>query len=338
MIDNIKQTFIKFKKHPVEYLTVSIIFAFIAYLGILLGNMFLGSLGNIIGFIFVIIPILIGLKYATYYAVIKGKFEPKLMKVGFLTYFRSIRVYLLVILKPLAIAMVTTLLVEILGSFVNVGILYFSEPSMFQAEAFIGYEEMMKLLSENELSGLIANITTIVALATGYIVFIVAKSTRNFIPYFAFEVPLKLTSAEIVNKKIVSQNHKQYFFSNVLIGLLFIIPFVIVFSLKEYVFISETLNPDTVTLALIGILLVLASPIFTLLQINNILAYKKLSKPYDDELKKEIVNVMREIKNMKVELTKQESTKETLKEDTTEEETSENDEVKEVIDSKEEEK
>ena len=103
MIDNIKQTFIKFKKHPVEYLTVSIIFAFIAYLGILLGNMFLGSLGNIIGFIFVIIPILIGLKYATYYAVIKGKFEPKLMKVGFLTYFRSIRVYLLVILKPLAI-------------------------------------------------------------------------------------------------------------------------------------------------------------------------------------------------------------------------------------------
>ena len=85
-------------------------------------------------------------------------------------------------------------------------------------------------------------------------------------------------------------------------------------------------------------MLVLASPIFTLLQINNVLAYKKLSKPYDDELKKEIVNVMREIKNMKVELTKQESTKETLKEDTTEEETSENDEVKEVIDSKEEEK
>ena len=92
MVEIIKITIRKFKENIYENITVSLMFSFLTFLSILIGYLLVKDIGILLSFIALIIPMIIGLKYITYYAYNHLKFDYKLAKIGFMTYFKSIRV------------------------------------------------------------------------------------------------------------------------------------------------------------------------------------------------------------------------------------------------------
>ena len=70
-------------------MSISFAFSMIVFIGILLGYM---TLGLLISFIVIIIPAIISLKFCVYQAYDKPQVEYRSLKIGFLTFFKSIKV------------------------------------------------------------------------------------------------------------------------------------------------------------------------------------------------------------------------------------------------------
>ena len=98
LFNDLKLALQSFKKNWADYLAISFVFSMIVFIGILLGQTMIGML---LAFTGVIIPAIISLKFCVYQAHDKPQVDYKSLKIGFLTFFKSIRVYLLVILKQI---------------------------------------------------------------------------------------------------------------------------------------------------------------------------------------------------------------------------------------------
>ena len=102
MFNEFKLAFQSFKKNWADYLSISFVFAMIVFIGFLVGYL---TIGLLLAFILIVIPAIISLKFCVYQAYEKPNVEYKSFKIGFLTLFKSIRVYFVVILKPLLIGL-----------------------------------------------------------------------------------------------------------------------------------------------------------------------------------------------------------------------------------------
>lgn len=302
MLKNIKKSIKTFKTHTYELLTVSVAFAFLIYLTIMLSFSLFGGIGIIIGFVFIIIQLLIGLKYTVYNTIVNQKVEYKNMKVGFITYSRSMKLYLLTIIKPLFLSCFMFLILSFMTSGLVVGVLNSADPN-FLVEAS-NMENIQAIIDANPLTKQITQIGLVISSIISIVTFFVAKANRNFMPLMAFEIPLNVVKAEEMNKKITKEKKWTYFFNRLAIYLLFFIPLFVVLLFLKFVLIGDTLQINTVVFVILGVFMLIASPIFTFLQISDVHAYREQIKPYEDDFKKEMDSILKEILEVMDEINK----------------------------------
>ena len=218
MFKNIKLAFQSFKKSWADYLAISFVFGVIVTIAFLIGQSLVGML---IAFVAIIVPAIISLKFCVFQAYDKPQVEYRSLKIGFITFFKSIKIYMIVILKPLLI-----------GSLVGLGVMYlFTIPAvniasktmpnlletMYDAETFMYiYEDMLKI---EEVKSLLT-IGSVVSLILGYLVFFALKLKRDFIPFVAFEMPITSKRAVAMNEKVLKGNYFKFFLSNFIVLLM----------------------------------------------------------------------------------------------------------------------
>ncbi len=300
MIKGLKLTFEKFKKNIWDYLNVSLAFSLFTFLFLFIGYLILQDIGVILAFVFLVIPLLMGYKYLIFAAYHQGKVKTKLFKVGFMTYFKSMRIYFSVILKPLFMALISSLVVTFLGSFVVM--LYLRFAGIIAFDVVPTREMLIEIISGNEISTLILNITSFVSIVVSIIIFFLTKISRNSIVYLAYEVPLSVENAEATCKKMIKGNYFKVLFSKLLISSLYVFPLVICYVLYKFVLIEPVFLESTAYYVIAAVFFLLSSPIFALKQLNSVATYRRLSKPFEEDFKKEIEKLIKEIDKRKKEL------------------------------------
>jgi len=92
LFNDLKLAFQSFKRNWTDYLAISFVFAMIVFIGIFVGQAMVGLL---LGFIIVIIPAIISLKFCIYQSYDKPTVEYRSLKIGFLTFLRVSKCILL---------------------------------------------------------------------------------------------------------------------------------------------------------------------------------------------------------------------------------------------------
>ena len=296
MFKNIKLAFQSFKKSWADYLAISFVFGVIVTIAFLIGQSLVGML---IAFVAIIVPAIISLKFCVFQAYDKPQVEYRSLKIGFITFFKSIKIYMIVILKPLLI-----------GSLVGLGVMYlFTIPAvniasktmpnlletMYDAETFMYiYEDMLKI---EEVKNLLT-IGSVVSLILGYLVFFALKLKRDFIPFVAFEMPITSKRAVAMNEKVLKGNYFKFFLSNFIVLLMFLVPGAITFFVYSALVANPIYSPFTISLISSMVMSVLSSPIVTFAQLHYIHSYKSLSKPFKEDFDNELKNVIKEIEEL----------------------------------------
>ncbi len=296
MFDNLKLAFQSFKRNLGDYLAISFVFGVIVFIGVLIGQSILGML---LAGIIIIIPAIISLKFCLYQSYDKAQVEYRSLKIGFLTFFKSIRIYFVVILKPFFVA----LLVGIISySFFLTGAINVASetiPNIQEAlsnyDTFVyTYEEMLKI---EEVKNLL-DVGNIISLIIGYFVYFSLKLKRDFIPFIAFEMPINSKRAINMNAKILKGKYFQFFINNLIIVLLFLLPLGLAYLTNTWLSSYEVLSASTIYLLSALVFCVVSSPLCTLKQFHYIYAYKSYSKPYKEDFDNELKNVLKEIQEL----------------------------------------
>lgn len=296
-MNDLKLTFQSFKRSFVDYLAISFVFAMIAFLGILLGHLLIGLLFS---FIVVIIPAIISLKFCIHQAYDKPQVEYKSLKIGFLTFFKSIRVYFIVILKPLIIGFLIGVFTYSFFLESAISIAEQTMPNLTEAlkdyDAFYyTYQDMLEIGDVKR----ILNVGMLVSFGVGYLVYFAIKLKRDFIPFIAFEMPISGKRAVVMNNKMLEK--KKYFkflLVNLLILGMFIIPLTISYFTKVALETNIVFSELTVNLIMTLVFCITASPIIVLKQIHYMYAYKSYSKPFKEDFNAELQNVIKEIEEL----------------------------------------
>lgn len=297
MFNDLKLAFQSFRKNWADYLALSFAFSMIVFIGILLGQAVIGLL---LGFICVIIPAIISLKFCAFQAYDKPQVEYRSLKIGFLTFFKSIRVYGIVILKPLILGFLAGCLIY--SFFLDAAVMVASDTMPNLLEAMTNYETFAYTYEEMRQIERVAHIMdfgAIVSVILGYLVFFVLKLKRDFIPFVAFEMPINSKRAIAMNNKIL--NKKRYFsflFINVVFLLMMAIPAGLAFLTKLGLETNATFSPSTVMLLMILVFCVFASPIVMINQLYYVQAYKAYSKPFKEDFNNELKNVIKEMEEL----------------------------------------
>ena len=296
MFKSIKKSFELFKRNWADYLGVSFIFGVIVFVGILIGQVFLGLL---IPFILIIIPAIISLKFCVFQACNKEQVEIKNLKIGFVTLFKSIKVYSVVILKPLLIGLLVGLCVLYLFTIPAVNIASETMPNLFESlytseTIMYTYKEMLQI---DEVRNLI-NIGSLVSIIVGYLVYFSLKLKRDFIPFVAFEMPINSKRAITMNNKVLKGKYLKFFLNNFIVLLMFIVPGAITLLVYKLLAANAVYSTLTITLVCSLVMCILSSPLITLKQLNYIQAYKLMSKPFKEDFDNELKNVIKEIEEL----------------------------------------
>lgn len=296
MFKNLKLAFASFKKSWKDYLSLSFVFGVIVFLAILVGLTFIGIP---IAFIVLVIPAIISLKFCCFQSYDKPQVEYKSFKLGFLTFFKSIKIYFVVILKPLLIGLLVTLAILYVFTYSAIDIASETMPNLLQSLSnrdtlIYTYEEMLKI---DEVKRLI-DIGIITSLIGGYLVMFSLKLKRDFIPFVAFEMPITSKRAVSMNYKVLKGRYFKFFISNFVILLMFIIPGAITHLVYNGLASNPVYSEFTLIAASSAIMCVLSSPIVTFKQLHYIHSYKELSKPFKEDFDNELKNVIKEIEEL----------------------------------------
>ena len=297
MFNELKLAVKAFKKNLVDYLAISFVFAMIVFLGILIGQI---ALGLLLAYVVIIIPAIISLKFCAYQAYEKPSVEYKSFKIGFLTFFKSIRVYFIVILKPILLGLLFAIFIYSFFFSSAVEIASDTIPNLIESLSnsetiYYTYEEMMKLNDVKRLMTLGA----VASLFSGYLLYFCLKLKRDFIPFVAFEMPINSKRAINMNNSMLKRT--QYFkflVSNLIIVLMLSLPLMLSWVLKIVLETNEILSPTTINLLLILFFCIFASPIIMLKQIHYVYAYKSYSKPFKEDFNNELKNVIKEMEEL----------------------------------------
>lgn len=312
MLSNLKLAFQTFKRKWGDYLAVSFIFGVVCFIAFLIGQAIFKTplfgvitLGIALAFVVIVIPLIVGLKFCVFQTYDKPQVEIKSLKIGFITFFKSIKVYFLVILKPLIIAFVVYTVVSAVFLSVAMKMAAKQIPDFYQLftniETFEGaYEKMLEIDSVLTL----LTIGTFVSLVVSYLVFFALKLKRDFIPFIAFEMPITSDRAINMNQKILKNKYPKFFISNFIVLLMFVVPAVLGYLVNRTMTANEVLSPLTITLVTVAVVSVLSSPIITFKQLHYIHSYKELSKPFKEDFDNELKNVLKEIEELQKMLNK----------------------------------
>ena len=297
MFTNLKLAFQAFKRNMADYLAISFVFAMIVFIGILIGQSIVGML---LAFIIVIIPVIISLKFCVFQAYDKPQIEYRSLKLGFLTFFKSIRVYFVVILKPLLIALLVGML----------SYSFFLEPAIERAgdtipnlmeslsnydTFYYTYEEMLKISDVK----MIMDIGSLVSIIIGSLVFFALKLKRDFIPLVAFEMPINSKRAITMNNEMLKgKNYFKFFLSNLSIILMLIFPIGLAYLTKIALDTNAIFSDLTINLLMTLVFCLFAAPIVTLMQLHYVYSYKSYSKPLKEEFNNELKNVIKEMEEL----------------------------------------
>lgn len=297
MFNNLKLAFQSFKRCWLDYLSISFVFGMIVFIGILLGELVIGLL---FGFIIVIIPAIISLKFCIHQAYDKPTVEYRSLKIGFLTFFKSIKVYFVVILKPLLIGMLFGIIVYTL--FLDRAIVLASETIPNLAASLANYDEFEyaynKMMEIKDVKNIL-NLGLYVSLGVGYLVFFCLKLKRDFIPFVAFEMPINSKRAIDMNGKILKKkNYYKFLTANLIILAMFLVPAGLAFLTKILLETNETFSPLTVNLLITLVFVITASPIVTLQQLHCVYCYKMYSQPFKEDFNNELKNVLKEMQEL----------------------------------------
>ena len=296
MFNNIKSAFQSFKKNWQDYLAISFVFGVLVFIGVLVSYFLSGML---LAYIIVIIPAIMSLKFCTFQAYGKEKIEYRSLKIGFITFFKSVKIYSIVILKPLLIAFLIGCLV--FSFFLSNAITIAGEkiPNLVESlsnyETFIyTYEEMIAV----DKVGSLMNIGLIVSFAIGYLIYFSLKLKRDFIPFVAFEMPMTSKRAIAMNEKVLKGSYLKFFVSNLIVTLMFAAPVGLALLMGKALSSNEVLSPTTITLVSSLVFCLFAGPIATVKQLHYISAYKSYSKPFKEDFDNELKNVIKEIEEL----------------------------------------
>ncbi len=297
MYNDLKLALQSFKRSWKDYLSISFVFSMIIFIGILLGNFVLGML---IGFIIVIIPAIISLKFCAYQAHDKQEVQYRSLKIGFITFFKSLRIYLLVIFKPLLISFLIGLVIYSL--FLDRAIVEAGQSIEGLTEALANYETFQytynKML-EIENVKKILTFGQYTSLIVGYLIFFLLKLKRDFIPFIAFEMPINSKRAVSINGKILEKKkYLAFAIVNLTILAMFILPLVIALLVRMGLQSNEVLSPTTINLLTMLSFVVTCSPVVMLQQLHYAHAYKTYSKPYKEDFNNELKNVLKEMEEL----------------------------------------
>lgn len=297
MFNDLKLALQSFKRSWKDYLSISFVFSMIVFIGILLGNLVLGLL---IGFIIIIIPAIISLKFCAYQAHDKQEVQYRSLKIGFLTFFKSLRIYLLVILKPLFIGFVVGLIIYSL--FLDKAIVEASQSIEGLTESLSNYETFKYTYNKMlEIDGVnkILTLGQYISLIAGFLIFFLLKLKRDFIPFIAFEMPINSKRAVSINGKILEKKKYIIFaFVNLIILAMFIVPITIALLIRMGLQSNEVLSLTTINLLTVLSFVILCSPIVMLQQLHYAYAYKAYSKPYKEDFNNELKNVLKEMEEL----------------------------------------
>lgn len=297
MFKDLTNAFKTFKKNWADYLAISFAFAMIVFIGILLGELMVGLL---FAYIIVIIPAIISLKFFVFQSHDKNTIEYRSLKLGFLTFFKSIRVYSIVVLKPLLFGFLAGVFVY--SVFLERAIMVASDtiPNLMDSMAnydsfYYTYEEMLKI---GDVSSLL-NLGTFISIGVGYLVYFAMKLKRDFIPFMAFEMPINNKRAISINSKMLQKkNYFKFLLVNIVVLLSFIIPGMLGYLVKTLLEANEVFSPFTVNVLAILTFIVFASPLVTIKQLHYVFAYKTYSKPFKEDFDNELKNVIKEIEEL----------------------------------------
>lgn len=302
MFNDLKLSFQLFKKNIADYLSVSFVFGVLLFIGVLLSEFLIGPL---FAFVVMIIPSIISLKFVAFHSYNKEEIEFKNMKIGFMTFFKSIKVYSLVILKPFLIAF-------------GVGILLFS---FFYSSAFeiasqsipnlynklmnvdtmmYAYEDMVSIERVRSLMV----IGGIVSFVIGYIIYFSLKLKRDFVPFFAFEMPINSKRAIDMNYKMVKGNYFKLFVSNGVVELMYLIPVGFAALVAFLLSANEVYSLTTIVLVSAMVFCVFAGPVSMIKQMHYVHNYKTYAKPMKDDFDNELKNILKEIEDLQKKINK----------------------------------
>lgn len=297
MFSELKLAFQSFKRSWADYLAISFVFSVIVFIGILIGQ---ATIGLLFSFIIIIIPVIISLKFCVFQAYDKPQVEYRSLKIGFLTFFKSIKVYLIVIFKPFLIGLL--LGVVSYSFFLESAIMVAEEtmPNIIESLAdydtfYYAYEDMLQIPDAKR----IMDIGAIVSILVGYLAFFCLKLKRDFIPFVAFEMPINSKRAVAMNAKMLEK--KKYFkflFTNLIILIVFAIPFALAILTKVLLETNEIFSPTTVNLLMTLVFCVFGAPIITFKQLHYVFAYKSYSKPLKEDFNNELKNVIKEMEEL----------------------------------------
>lgn len=297
LFNELKLAFQSFKRSWADYLAISFVFAMIVYIGLLIGQSIIGLL---LAFIIVVIPAIISLKFCAYQAYDKPQVEYRSLKIGFLTFFKSIRVYFVVILKPILIGFLIGMIAYSFFLEPAIRIASKSIPGLMDSlgnyDTFAyAYEDMMKIEKVSNLM----NIGMIVSVSIGYLVYFCLKLKRDFIPFVAFEMPINSKRAVVMNGKILEKKrYAKFLIINLLILAMCVVPAAIAYLMRIGLETNEVLSPNTIDLLTILVFVILVSPIITLKQLHYVYAYKSYSKPFKEDFNNELKNVIKEMEEL----------------------------------------
>lgn len=296
MFNNLKLALQSFRKNLKDYLAISFVFSVIVFVGILIGQSMIGML---FAYIMIVVPAIISLKFCLFQSYDKAQVEYRSLKIGFMTFFKSVKIYFIVILKPLLIASLVGVFVY--SSFLSPAIDIASEtmPNLLESlsnyDTFqYAYEEMLDIKKVKSL----LNVGLIVSLSVGYLVYFALKLKRDFIPFVAFEMPITSKRAISMNEKVLKGSYLKFFINNFCVTLLFAVPILMALLTKNALATNEVLSPITIALLSALVFCVLSGPIATLKQLHYIYAYKSYSKPFKEDFDNELKNVIKEIEEI----------------------------------------
>lgn len=296
MFNDLKLSFQSFKKNIADYLSISFVFSVLLFVGVLLSEF---CVDPIISFVAVVIPAIISLKFCAFHANNKEQIEFKNMKIGFLTFFKSIKIYLIVILKPFLIAFGVSTGVFSLFYYKAFEISAASIPDLYNkllnADTMMyAFEDMQKI----EGVKTILAVGVIVSLIAAYFVCFSCKLKRDFIPFVAFEMPINSKKAVDMNYKMVKGNYFKLFVSNLVVDLMYLVP-VGLCALTAYLLsLNEIYSLSTIYLVSSMVLCVFSGPVSMIKQIHYVYSYKTYSKPMKEDFDNELKNILKEIEEL----------------------------------------
>lgn len=296
MFSDLKQSLLSFKKNWADYLGVSFVFGVILFIAFLLGRSILGFL---LAYVVIAIPAIISLKFFAMQSYDKNQIEYRSLKIGFLTFFKSIRIYFVVVLKPIIIGLFVGVLMYSIFFEFAINIASDSIPKLFESLSnydtmLYAYEEMLEIEKVKDL----LDIGVVASFVVGYIIYFVLKLKRDFIPFVAFEMPISSNRAVTMNAKMLNKRYFQFLLNNLLILLTYSIPFALAYLTKSGLESNDILSTLTVDLVSGAVFCIVSSPIVMFNQLYYVHAYKSYSKPLKEDFNNELRNVIKEMEEI----------------------------------------